>query len=193
MKEKTDEIILKIAISLFKQKGYSNVTMNEICDACNITKSTFYYHFKTKDDLILRYYKQLSENVVQIMPDLLKDKPYLDKVWTCFDYVIDNMVSLGPELMKNLIQVDMNTGCKAFALFYYGYSEEKKIFAEMIVELIRQGQQTNEIRNDIVAVDLLTLFSCALMGVEMHWGSTEGLYDQKVTLKKLFGIVFKKV
>lgn len=192
MKEKTDDIILKTAINLFKQKGYSNVTMNEICDMCNITKSTFYYHYKTKDDLILRYYKQLSENVVEIMPNLLKDKPYLEKIWICFEYVIDNMISLGPELMKNLIQVDMNTGCMVFAQFYYGYSEEKKLFAEMIVELIRQGQQTNEIRNDIEAADLLTLYSCALMGVEMHWGSTGGEYDQKKSLKKLFNIAFKK-
>ena len=34
--------IISISYNLFKEKGYDNVTINDICDKCNITKTTFY-------------------------------------------------------------------------------------------------------------------------------------------------------
>lgn len=192
MKEKTDEIVLRTAIDLFKQKGYSAVTMNEICSACGITKGTFYYHFKTKEDLVVSYYQMLSDDMMQIIPELLQDKPCIEKVWACMEYFVDNTISLGPDLLKNLIQIDMNAGCKVFSPYLKDRSPGERVFSKMELELIRQGQQSGEIRDDIPAEDLLWSFSAALMGVAMHWSSVDGKYDEKKELKKLFDQIFMK-
>ena len=40
----TKNKIFETAGKLFKEKGYENVTINNICEACGITKTTFYYH-----------------------------------------------------------------------------------------------------------------------------------------------------
>ena len=39
----TKEEILQNAIRLFKEKGYDEVTLRDICKASNISKNTFYY------------------------------------------------------------------------------------------------------------------------------------------------------
>ncbi|WP_205677331.1 TetR family transcriptional regulator [Aquibacillus halophilus] len=52
-KELKEQIFLK-AIELFKQKGYENVSVEEITSACGIAKGTFFNHFKKKEHILLQ-------------------------------------------------------------------------------------------------------------------------------------------
>ena len=67
--EETDKKreIRHTAVELFKQNGYDNVTLNDICRACHISKNTFYYYFTGKDDLI----RQLLKPPVQLNSTVL--------------------------------------------------------------------------------------------------------------------------
>ena len=42
---KLKEEVAEAAISLFKRNGYNNVTVNEICKECGISRSVFYSSF----------------------------------------------------------------------------------------------------------------------------------------------------
>ena len=44
--------ILDSAYKLFRRKGYSRVSIDEIAAATPITKRSLYYHFKSKDELL---------------------------------------------------------------------------------------------------------------------------------------------
>jgi AcrR family transcriptional regulator len=44
--------ILDAAEKLFAAKGYEAATVNDILSAVNIAKGTFYYHFKSKEDVL---------------------------------------------------------------------------------------------------------------------------------------------
>ena len=48
----TRERILNAAERLFLSKGYENVSIDEICASIQLTKGAFYYHFKTKEDIL---------------------------------------------------------------------------------------------------------------------------------------------
>ena len=50
--------ILKTAFNLMGKKTVKDVSMQEIAAACNITKPSLYYYFKSKDEIcytIVRY------------------------------------------------------------------------------------------------------------------------------------------
>lgn len=51
--ENTRENILKTAISLFLQKSFKEVTMNEIVTASGLSKGAFYHHFQSKEQLFI--------------------------------------------------------------------------------------------------------------------------------------------
>ncbi|MBX3475561.1 MAG: TetR/AcrR family transcriptional regulator [Planctomycetes bacterium] len=53
--EKTNvrERLLETATKLFYQNGYRATGINEIIDAAEIAKASFYHHFKTKEDLLV--------------------------------------------------------------------------------------------------------------------------------------------
>ena len=44
----TKDIIIETAYQLFFKHGYNNVTINDICKECKITKPTFYTYIKSK-------------------------------------------------------------------------------------------------------------------------------------------------
>jgi TetR/AcrR family transcriptional regulator len=47
------ERILQDGWELFQQKGYRGVSVDELCERCQITKPTLYYYFKDKEDLFI--------------------------------------------------------------------------------------------------------------------------------------------
>ena len=50
--ERTRQRILDAAYALFRRKGYTRVSMDEIAAGTAVTKRTLYYHFESKDALL---------------------------------------------------------------------------------------------------------------------------------------------
>ena len=46
--------IINSALSLIKEKGFDNVSVEEITSNAGVSKGAFYIHFKSKEDLILQ-------------------------------------------------------------------------------------------------------------------------------------------
>ena len=65
MKKDTVNNILAIGAELVLKKGYNNVGIQEVLDAANIPKGSFYYYFKSKEDFglqLIKYYAKDSSN-----------------------------------------------------------------------------------------------------------------------------------
>ncbi|SES01623.1 TetR/AcrR family transcriptional regulator [Salipaludibacillus aurantiacus] len=73
MKEK----ILAKSIGLFEKKGFSETSIQDIVDVLGVTKGTFYYYFKSKEELLmdihLRYISDIVEHQKKIIEDTGKD------------------------------------------------------------------------------------------------------------------------
>lgn len=64
------EAILKGAIKLFSEKGYSGSSIREICQAAGVTKPVIYYHFRNKEhlyhELMLDIFNQTRKNLLRL-------------------------------------------------------------------------------------------------------------------------------
>ena len=59
--EPTRQRILSAAYVLFRQRGYSRVSMDEIASATAVTKRTLYNHFQSKDQLLAAVLESQNE------------------------------------------------------------------------------------------------------------------------------------
>jgi len=51
-KERRQELI-DVAAQLFLKQGYENTTVNQIIKKLNLAKGTYYYHFQSKEDILI--------------------------------------------------------------------------------------------------------------------------------------------
>lgn len=71
------ERVIEAAYVLFVERGFADVSMQQIADGASITKATLYHHFRDKQDLYLAVMrKAFTENTARFF-ERLGDKPEL--------------------------------------------------------------------------------------------------------------------
>jgi TetR/AcrR family transcriptional regulator, cholesterol catabolism regulator len=66
-KERTRAQIYAAAMELFVARGYDAVTIEEICDAADVARGTFFLHYPSKDSLLGEYGRQASAELVSLL------------------------------------------------------------------------------------------------------------------------------
>lgn len=57
----TRSLLFETAISLFQKDGYDETTMRAIAKKAGLALGASYYHFKTKEDIVLEFYKTTQD------------------------------------------------------------------------------------------------------------------------------------
>ncbi|RKT17218.1 TetR family transcriptional regulator [Streptomyces sp. 1114.5] len=52
--------IIEVSLELFSEQGYEQTSLREIADRLGVTKAALYYHFKTKDDIVLGIVERMA-------------------------------------------------------------------------------------------------------------------------------------
>ncbi|WP_342507933.1 TetR/AcrR family transcriptional regulator [Sporosarcina sp. FSL K6-2383] len=72
----TKSLIIDIATTLFQQKGYRGVGLNEIIKACGISKGALYHHFSNgKEELLIACLQSLNEAITEDIVEIFERYP----------------------------------------------------------------------------------------------------------------------
>ena len=148
--------IIKESIDLFDKKGFSKTSIQDIVDTIGVTKGTFYYYFKSKQELLMdihiNYIKELLAEQAVILDD-----PYLStrvKINKLIYLIIKNIKIHGKSArvfnreIKHLNEKQLkliNTHRKEFRI------NLEKLFNEGI----KKGEFRADLRSDIVIFGIL--------------------------------------
>ncbi len=63
--KKTRDAIFRAFNELLSQENYNQITVQDIIDAADIGRTTFYAHFETKDDLLREFCEELFDHMIE--------------------------------------------------------------------------------------------------------------------------------
>lgn len=63
----TREKIQAVALELFAEHGYDKTSLREIAERLDVTKAALYYHFNTKEDIVVSLFDDLIAGIDEII------------------------------------------------------------------------------------------------------------------------------
>ena len=177
-KKETRQKIVNVAMDLLQRQGFNNTTMEQIAEDADVARKTLYNHFPVKEAIVDEYVRGISKESTQEALETLRNLPdtrsrlqnTLDKV---YEWVEINLEIIGICLgyrLKNMYQ-----GA--------GYSSGGS--QSLIAEIIRLGQQADEIRQDIPAKLLVKQLDILRGDVVMDWLKDTSKIELRKEMSKL--------
>ncbi|MFJ7978343.1 TetR/AcrR family transcriptional regulator [Peribacillus sp. NPDC096379] len=174
-----EEYILQVAEEILKEKGYSDMSMDEIASRVGISKVTLYRHFKSKEDLVFSlFFHDLSNFLQDLEQMILTDLPLMKK--------IESIIYMG---ILNFLQKD-----SAFSLPFISSLGELPIFlkskqkeiekiehtiADYLIPLLEKGQSEGRIDASIPSELLLRTLFGILSSLSLRYLIKENNLSQK--------------
>ncbi|MFI6354191.1 TetR/AcrR family transcriptional regulator [Streptomyces sp. NPDC050743] len=63
----TRQRIQDVALELFAEQGYEKTSLREIAERLDVTKAALYYHFKTKEEIIVSLFQDLTKPIEDLI------------------------------------------------------------------------------------------------------------------------------
>jgi AcrR family transcriptional regulator len=63
----TRQRIQDVALELFAEQGYEKTSLREIAERLDVTKAALYYHFKTKEEIIVSLFEDLTKPIENLI------------------------------------------------------------------------------------------------------------------------------
>ncbi|MEU1554486.1 TetR/AcrR family transcriptional regulator [Streptomyces scabiei] len=63
----TRQRIQNVALELFADQGYEKTSLREIAERLDVTKAALYYHFKTKEDILISLFQDLQRPIDELI------------------------------------------------------------------------------------------------------------------------------
>lgn len=168
--QETKKRLLQSAISLFKEKGFDAVTIEEIAQRAGTAKGSFYTYFSTKSDIIVEefwsidaYYRKYSRNLKRY--DTASEK-------------LAAFTRAQTRFIRDKVGVEMLKILYANQTVSYGGNkiiiEESRFWFTLIKSIIEEGQNTGEFRTDHTAERMAQWFNRTMRGNFLDWCITNG-------------------
>lgn len=103
----TRERILDVALELFVRKGYAETSLREVAAELGITKAALYYHFESKQDILLALHMRLHHLYDDWLP-LLPDEPGDTEGWK---RLVEGLIGLALR-HRRLLELSLRTSAE---------------------------------------------------------------------------------
>ncbi|CAM4075104.1 TetR/AcrR family transcriptional regulator [Serratia silvae] len=191
---KTPEVrraeILQAASELFQEIGYESTSVDSIVRSAGIAKGTFYYYFKSKDEVLAALAQQLCAEMVA-RSQIIADDPQLGAIEKfCAIIAAQNQtVEAGQALVEDLHRPENR------ALHERSNIETVLAFGPILAAVVEQGNQEGvfQVEDPLSTVQFILAGSLFLFGHQMFsWTPEEQAARMQAMLlliERAFGAV----
>jgi len=158
------ERLFRASLELFAQKGFAETTVEDITEAADVGKGTFFNYFPSKDHILLAFGEmQLRKLEAAIELAGLTGEPMPDFLRS-LGVRMTQEPTRNPAIIRALLQAYLSTTPVREAMM----DLQKRVHA-LHSQMIQLGQDRGEIRNDLPAAEIAHVFRQTIFGTLLIW------------------------
>lgn len=161
--------IVNAAWQLFYEKGYNDTTVDEIIERSHTSKGSFYYYFKSKDellnslsDILDEYYEELEQKMDESMDSFSK--------LLFLNYEAHKM-------MEDHMRLDILASLYSSQLVSLGFRnllDQNRKYYKLIQSVMEDGIAKGELNDDMSASEMTRYYSMCERALISDWCLNNG-------------------
>ncbi len=169
--EKNRQKLIDSGRKLIMEKGFDNVSVEDITKDCGLAKGTFYTYFKSKEDLV----QLINNNPFEKLEDevaAMAERPLMEQLnyymINFMEYIENSGIQMARQWTKNVIDPNARNINNSFSKLEY----DTGCLREILVRALSKGKLAKD-----TPVDTLTNFLInTLYGMMVCWCMSDGKF-----------------
>src|ERR1700741_3460103 len=160
----TRERLFRSALDLFAKKGFAETTVEDITEAADVGKGTFFNYFPSKDHILLAFAEmQLGKLQSAVAEARRSDTPMRQFLRSLGERMTEEPTR-NPAIIRALLLAFLSS-----TPVREGMVDLQNRVLALHSEMIRLGQQRGEIRDDLPAMEIAQVFRQTIFGTLLMW------------------------
>jgi len=187
----TKKKILHIAARLFSERGYSQVSVREICELAEIGKPTLYYYFKDKQTLFLKLIEESRTITNKLVDEFIISQPEFKRQFhglfrLHLEYLKKHSNFVRFFFVVHFMSLDQNLKNEVI--------EQSKEYLQKLQEFIKKGQKEGHISSELpVSTISLAIFGSIRYFMLYHLQNIDTEFDVERELEELYQFWVNKI
>ncbi|WP_379967239.1 TetR family transcriptional regulator [Ectobacillus sp. sgz5001026] len=142
MKEK----IIQASIELFEKQGFAETSIQHIVDTVGVTKGAFYYHFVSKEELLVAIHHRFIDFILRKQNQIMKrlDTSFREKLHQIITMLLQNIEQNGKSARVFFRELQNLKDSNLEELL-----EKRDQFRRGLEEVIRRGIEIGEFKQEL--------------------------------------------
>lgn len=158
---KNKKKIYSSALQLFDQYDFDTATVADICDNAHLSKGTFYYYFKSKEDLVIIAFINSLDKYIDQNYRLIDNLPFIEQFVDFMLCMFHFAKSVGKEFTRRSYIAQINTQIELRI--------EDRVMVDTLCKLIKRGLNEKKFKSDYSTVELYTVIIGTFTGILVKW------------------------
>ena len=160
----TREQLFRAALRLFAEKGFAETTVEDITNAADVGKGTFFNYFPSKEHILIAF-SDMQLSKLQATVDQMRARPEpMRSFFRAMTLRMTEEPSKSPDVVRALLQANLSSSSVRSVML------ERSARAEgLLTQLVQIGQERGEFRRDVPALELAQVFRQTIFGTLLMW------------------------
>ncbi len=168
----TRKRILESALSLFREKGFDQVSIDEITSAAGVSKGSFYTYFQTKSDIIIEEFRLIDDYYQKKESAIMRSPDAASRLIAFTKYQLD--------------YIHKNLGFRTLSILYINQmsafydqkilANRERMLVRLVSKIIADGQASGHIRQGD-PIELAEWMNRCMRGFFLDWAISKGSLD----------------
>ena len=158
------ERLFRSALDLFAKKGFANTTVEDITEAADVGKGTFFNYFPSKDHILLAFGEMQLAKLEAAVAEARSNQTSVEQFLRALPERMTQEPTRNPAIVRTLLQAYLSTSAVREAMV----DMQRRVQA-VHTQIIQMGQERGEIRTDVPAGEMASVFRQTIFGTLLMW------------------------